>query len=56
MSTKLNVNIRTLLSNCEELSKDEENYWRLKKFIKSLDTMIEELKEFDELVQEFEQA
>ncbi|XP_011184335.1 vesicle transport protein USE1 [Zeugodacus cucurbitae] len=49
MATKLNVNIRTLLSNCEELSKDEANYWRLKKFIKSLDTMIEELKEFDDI-------
>ncbi|XP_013118700.1 vesicle transport protein USE1 [Stomoxys calcitrans] len=42
-STKLNVNIRTLLANCEELAKDETNFWRLKKFIKSLDTMIEEL-------------
>ncbi|CAD7004342.1 vesicle transport protein USE1 isoform X2 [Ceratitis capitata] len=49
MATKLNVNIRTLLSNCEELAKDETNYWRLKKFIKSLDTMIEELKECDDL-------
>lgn len=48
MVTKLNVNIRTLLLNCEELSKDETNYWRLKKFIKSLDTMIDELKEYDE--------
>ncbi|XP_067645523.1 vesicle transport protein USE1 isoform X2 [Eurosta solidaginis] len=45
MATKLNVNIRTLLSNCEELAKDEANYWRLKKFIKSVDTMIEELEE-----------
>ncbi|XP_054732080.1 vesicle transport protein USE1 isoform X1 [Anastrepha obliqua] len=49
MATKLNVNIRTLLSNCEELAKDEANYWRLKKFIKSLDTMIEELKDHDDI-------
>ncbi|XP_036336538.1 vesicle transport protein USE1-like [Rhagoletis pomonella] len=49
MATKLNVNIRTLLTNCEELAKDEANYWRLKKFIKSLDTMIEELKGCDDI-------
>lgn len=42
-TTKLNVNIRTLLANCEELAKDETNNWRLKKFIKSIDTMIDEL-------------
>ncbi|XP_037946220.1 vesicle transport protein USE1-like [Teleopsis dalmanni] len=48
MVTKLNVNIRTLLSNCEELSKDENNYWRLRKFIKSLDTMIIELQEYED--------
>lgn len=49
-ATKLNVNIRTLLANCEELAKDEVNYWRLKKFIKSLDTMIEELGGMEEQV------
>lgn len=48
MATKLNVNIRTLLANCEELAKEETNYWRLKKFIKSLDTMIDELKSMEE--------
>lgn len=48
MATKLNVNIRTLLVNCEELAKQETNFWRLKKFIKSLDTMINELKNMDE--------
>ncbi|XP_073837447.1 vesicle transport protein Use1 [Musca autumnalis] len=47
-ATKLNVNIRTLLANCEELAKDEANYWRLKKFIKSLDTMIDELGSMDD--------
>ncbi|XP_075162631.1 vesicle transport protein Use1 [Haematobia irritans] len=47
-STKLNVNIRTLLANCDELVKDESNYWRLKKFIKSLDTMIDELNCMDD--------
>lgn len=50
MATKLNINIRSLLFNCEELAKDETNYWRLKKFIKSLSGMIEELKEYDEYV------
>ncbi|KAM7358418.1 vesicle transport protein Use1 [Cochliomyia hominivorax] len=48
MATKLNVNIRTLLANCEELAKEEVNFWRLKKFIKSLDTMINELKNMDD--------
>ena len=48
MVTKLNVNIRTLLTNCEDLAKNEDNYWRLKKFIKSLGTMIEELQEYEE--------
>lgn len=48
MATKLKVNIRTLLANCEELAKDEVNFWRLKKFIKSLDTMIDELKNMEE--------
>ncbi|XP_068149536.1 vesicle transport protein USE1 [Drosophila tropicalis] len=43
MATKLNVNIRTLLANCEDLAKNEENFWRLQKFIKSLDTMVAEL-------------
>lgn len=43
MATKLNVNIRTLLANCEELAKSEQNFWRLQKFIKSLDTMLAEL-------------
>ncbi|XP_055376208.1 vesicle transport protein USE1 [Condylostylus longicornis] len=45
MLAKLEVDIRILLTNCEELSKDESNFWRLKKFIKSLDTMIYELKD-----------
>lgn len=48
MATKLNVNIRTLLANCEELAKEEANFWRLKKFIKSLDTMIDELKNMEQ--------
>ncbi|XP_065361294.1 vesicle transport protein USE1 [Calliphora vicina] len=48
MATKLNVNIRTLLANCEELAKEEVNFWRLKKFIKSLDTMIVELKNMED--------
>ncbi|XP_023299790.2 vesicle transport protein USE1 [Lucilia cuprina] len=48
MATKLNVNIRTLLANCEELAKEEVNFWRLKKFIKSLDTMIDELKNMED--------
>ncbi|XP_017053179.1 LOW QUALITY PROTEIN: vesicle transport protein USE1 [Drosophila ficusphila] len=48
MATKLNVNIRTLLTNCEDLAKNEENFWRLQKFIKSLDTMLAELEAMDD--------
>lgn len=43
MATKLNVNIRTLLTNCEDLAKSEDNFWRLQKFLKSLSIMISEL-------------
>ncbi|XP_062136481.1 vesicle transport protein USE1 [Drosophila sulfurigaster albostrigata] len=48
MATKLNVNIRTLLTNCEDLAKSESNFWRLQKFLKSLDTMIAELAAMDD--------
>ncbi|EDV41118.1 uncharacterized protein Dana_GF23584 [Drosophila ananassae] len=48
MATKLNVNIRTLLANCEDLAKSEQNFWRLQKFIKSLDTMLDELEAMDD--------
>ncbi|KAH8288074.1 hypothetical protein KR018_011511 [Drosophila ironensis] len=48
MATKLNVNIRTLLTNCEDLAKDEQNFWRLQKFIKSLDTMLAELESLED--------
>lgn len=45
MSTKLEINIRSLISHCEEMAKDNNKDWRLKKYIKSLDTMIFEFKE-----------
>lgn len=45
MVSKLEINIRTLLTNCEELAKEESNFWSLKRYIKSLNTMIEELEE-----------
>ncbi|XP_022213863.2 vesicle transport protein USE1 isoform X2 [Drosophila obscura] len=48
MATKLNVNIRTVLSNCEELVKDEDNFWRLQKFIKAVDIMVAELQALDD--------
>lgn len=50
MATKLNVNIRTLLTNCEDLSKSEDNFWRLQKFLKSLSIMINELEAMAEWV------
>ncbi|KAJ6639286.1 Vesicle transport protein USE1 [Pseudolycoriella hygida] len=43
MSSKLEINIRTLLSHCEVLAKEDGKSWTLRKYIKSLDTMIKEL-------------
>lgn len=43
MSTKLEINIRTLIVQCEDLVKDDAKSWLLKKYIRSLDTMIKEL-------------
>lgn len=48
MTTKLEINVRTLIVQCEDLAKDDVNNWMLKKYIKSLDTMIRELEEGDE--------
>ncbi|XP_017136510.1 vesicle transport protein USE1 isoform X1 [Drosophila miranda] len=48
MATKLNVNIRVMLNNCEELAKNEANFWRLQKFIKALDIMVAELQAMDD--------
>ncbi|KAL5290086.1 USE1 family protein [Megaselia abdita] len=44
--SKLEVRFRSLLINCEELSNDELNYPRIRKFIRSLERMMEELREF----------
>lgn len=43
MSSKLEINIRSLIAHCEELAKEDANSWRLKKYIKSLITMVDEL-------------
>lgn len=45
MSTKLEIDVRGLLAHCEELANTDGSDWRLKKYIKSLDTMILELDE-----------
>lgn len=45
MSAKLELSIRSLLGTCEELVKDEEQRWRLSRYIKSLDTMLKELED-----------
>lgn len=50
MSSKLEINIRTLIVQCEDLVKDDANNWLLKKYIKSLDTMIKELEDGEEYV------
>lgn len=43
MASKLEINIRTLISHCEDLAKEDTKNWSLRKYIKSLDTMIKEL-------------
>lgn len=48
MTTKLEVHVRSLIAHCEELAKEDPNCWRLKKYIKSLDTMVSELESSDE--------
>lgn len=48
MTTKLEINVRTLIVQCEDLTKDDTNNWLLKKYIKSLDTMIRELENGEE--------
>lgn len=48
MSSKLEIDVRGLLLHCEELANEDQKDWRLKKYIKSLDTMIQELSEQEE--------
>ncbi|KAG4075092.1 hypothetical protein HA402_008157 [Bradysia odoriphaga] len=43
MASKLEINIRTLISHCEDVAKEDIKNWSLRKYIKSLDTMIKEL-------------
>ncbi|XP_050075474.1 vesicle transport protein USE1 [Anopheles maculipalpis] len=45
MASKLEINIRSLIAQCEEIVAVDKQDWRLKKYIRSLDTMIEELGE-----------
>ncbi|KAG5670973.1 hypothetical protein PVAND_001201 [Polypedilum vanderplanki] len=47
MAAKLEINIRSLLSTCEELVKEEDQKWKLTRYIKSLDLMINELSDYD---------
>lgn len=45
MTSKLEINVRSLIAQCEELASVDQQDWRLKKYIKSLDTMISELED-----------
>jgi SNARE protein 1 len=45
MSTKLEINIRSLIAQCEQIIEINKEDWRLKKFIRSLEIMIDELQE-----------
>lgn len=48
MVSKLELRFRSLLVNCEELIDDETNYPRIRKFIRSLERMMEELQEIND--------
>uniref|UniRef100_A0A2M4BYA4 Vesicle transport protein USE1 n=1 Tax=Anopheles marajoara TaxID=58244 RepID=A0A2M4BYA4_9DIPT len=45
MTSKLEVNFRTLISQCEGIVAVDPQDWRLKKYIRSLDTMLAELED-----------
>ncbi|XP_058460035.1 vesicle transport protein USE1 [Malaya genurostris] len=45
MTSKLEINVRSLIAQCEEIATVDKLDWRLKKYIRSLDTMILELGE-----------
>lgn len=45
MTSKLEINVRSLIAQCQEMVLVDGQDWRLKKYIKSLDTMILELEE-----------
>jgi unconventional SNARE in the endoplasmic reticulum protein 1 len=45
MAAKLELNIRSLFGTCNELVDQEDQHWRLTRYIKSLDSMIAELAE-----------
>lgn len=45
MVTKLEANIRSLITHCEELVQEDSTNWLLNNYIKSLDTLIKELAE-----------
>lgn len=43
MAAKLEVNLVSLLATCEDLTTKEEEQWRLTRYIKNLDIMLNEL-------------
>ncbi|XP_059612050.1 vesicle transport protein USE1 [Phlebotomus argentipes] len=47
MSSRSELNLRSLIAHCEEMAKTDSGDWRLKKYIKSIDILIEELEEED---------
>lgn len=52
MTSNLEINIRSLISQCEEMVEQNSQDWRLKKYIKSLDTMIHELEHEQDVASE----
>uniref|UniRef100_A0AAG5DBQ7 Vesicle transport protein USE1 n=1 Tax=Anopheles atroparvus TaxID=41427 RepID=A0AAG5DBQ7_ANOAO len=45
MTSKLEINIRSLIAQCENMVTVNKDDWRLNKYLRSLDTMIDELNE-----------
>uniref|UniRef100_A0A182QXN9 Vesicle transport protein USE1 n=1 Tax=Anopheles farauti TaxID=69004 RepID=A0A182QXN9_9DIPT len=59
MTSKLEINIRSLITQCEEIVAVDKQDWRLKKYIRSLDIMIQEFEEQldqpdEQLVQDYQ--
>lgn len=52
MTLNLEINIRSLISQCEEMANQNNKDWRLKKYLKSLDTMINELENKEDIASE----
>lgn len=47
MSTKLEFSFRGLLKHCEDAAEEDNQDWRLKKYVRTLDKMLNELELYE---------